>query len=419
MGLGGVKHGAADGRATIRAMKIRLVTLLGIMASMSTGIALGVVAFQELVGKLGLGRDASSLATVVTRVRDAYVEPVAEETLTEYAIRGIVDGLDKHSSFLDAAALADLREDTTGRFGGIGVDIGLANGYVTIIAPLDDTPAARAGLRAGDTLIEVDHRSLKGRTVRDAALDIRGKPGTQVHLRVRRDGVASPLDFDLVRETIRVDSVRSRLIEPGYGYVRIAQFQNRTPRELSAAVQRLADESDQGLLGLIVDLRNNPGGVLGASVDVADAFLDEGLIVYTEGRDAKAELRFIAETGDILNGAPLVVLINKGSASASEVVAGALQDNGRATLVGGKTYGKGSVQSVLQLGGKRAIKLTTARYYTPNGRSIQASGIDPDIAVPAAESDSATANDALLLAAAMRELKQSPRQGISARTTQP
>ena len=380
------------------------------MASMTTGIALGVVAFQELVGEMRLGRDASSLGVVLQRVQDAYVEPIAEETLRENAIRGIVDGLDRHSSYLDVSALRDLREETTGSFSGIGIDIGLVNGYITVIAPLDDTPAAEAGLRAGDTLIEVDHTSLKGRTVRDAVRHLRGKPGTSVHLRVRRDGAPAPLDFDLVRAEIRINSVRSRLIEPGYGYVRIAQFQNKTPQDLRAAVKRLADESAGDLLGLVVDLRNNPGGVLGASVDVADEFLDQGLIVYTEGRDAKAETRFMADDGDILDGAPLVVLINRGSASAAEVVAGALQDHGRATLVGTKSYGKGSVQSVLEIEGKRAIKLTTAHYYTPSGRSIQASGIDPDITVAAEDGASRDSYDALLIAVALRELK-SPQPG--------
>ena len=380
------------------------------MASMTTGVALGVVAFQKLAGELRPGRDASSLGVVLRRVQDAYVEPIPEEDLTEYAIRGMVAGLDRHSSYLDVAGLRDLHEETTGSFGGIGVDIGLVNGYITVVAPLDDTPAAAAGLRAGDTLIEVDHTSLKGRTVREAVRRLRGEPGTTVHLRVRRDGAATPLDFDLVRADVRVDSVRSRLIEPGYGYVRIARFQNKTPRDLRAAVRRLADESAGDLRGLIVDLRNNPGGILGASVDVADEFLDEGLIAYTEGRGAGAESRFMADDGDILDGAPLVVLINQRSASAAEVVAGALQDHGRATLVGTKSYGKGSVQSVLGIGGERAIKLTTAHYYTPSGRSIQAAGIDPDITVAAEDGSSRTAYDALLLATAMRELK-SPQPG--------
>ena len=382
------------------------------MASMTMGVAFGIVAFQEFVGELRFGRDTSSLGAVLQRVQDAYVEPIDEKTMTENAIRGIVDGLDKHSSFLDASALRNLREETTGSFGGIGVDIGLVKGYITVIAPLDDTPAAKAGLRAGDTLTEVNHRSLKGRTIRETVKDLRGEPGTEVHLRVRRDGAPAPLDFDLVRADIRVNSVRSRLIEPGYGYVRIAQFQNRTPRDLRGAVERLADESAGGLLGLIVDLRNNPGGVLGASVDVADVFLDEGLIVYTQARDKKAQIRFMAEDGDILDGAPIVVLINRGSASAAEVVAGALQDHGRATVVGTKSYGKGSVQSVLELEGRRAIKLTTAHYYTPNGRSIQASGIDPDIALPFSKNDSAATYDALLLATAVRQLKKSLKQSL-------
>ena len=389
-------------------MRLRPLTLLGIMASMTMGVAFGIVAFQEFIGELRLGRDTSSLGAVLQRVQDAYVEPIDETTMTENAIRGIVDGLDKHSSFLDASALRDLREETTGSFGGIGIDVGLVKGYITVIAPLDDTPAARAGLRAGDTLIEVDHRSLKGRTIRETVKDLRGEPGTAVHVRVRRDGAAAPVDFELVRADIRVNSVRSRLIEPGYGYLRIAQFQNRTPRDLREAVQRLAGGSPGGLLGLVVDLRNNPGGVLGASVDVADEFLDGGLIVYTEARDKKAEVRFMAEKGDILDGAPLVVLINRGSASAAEVVAGALQDHGRATVVGTRSYGKGSVQSVLELEGRRAIKLTTAHYYTPNGRSIQASGIDPDIALPPTENDSTAAYNELLLATALRQLKKSP-----------
>ena len=392
-------------------MRLRPTTLLGIMVSLTTGIALGTIAFRELVAERPLGQYTSSLEAVVQRVRDSYVEPIAEETLMENAIRGIVDGLDKHSSFLDSDALDSLREETTGRFGGIGIDIGLVDGYITVIAPLDDTPAASAGVRAGDTIIEVDHRSLKGRTVNEAVDGLRGEPGTKVHLRVRRDGATKPMDFDLVRAVIRVNSVRSRLIEPGYGYVRIAQFQHKTPRDLRTAVQRLAEQSAGELLGLIVDLRNNPGGVLGASVDVADEFLDEGLIVYTEGRDAKAEVRLMADDGDILNGAPLVILINRSSASAAEVVAGALQDHGRATLVGTKSYGKGSVQSVLELEGKSAIKLTTARYYTPSGRSIQATGIEPDITVPAGDSDSRDAYDALLLAAAMRHLKESLQPG--------
>ena len=389
-------------------MLLRPFTLLGLVVSMATGLVLGVGAFVLLLerGYLRGPSEVASLPAIVRHVRDSYVEPIPEETLVENAIRGIVSGLDNHSTFLDNGEFDDLKEETTGKFGGIGVEVGLVEGWFTVIAPIDGTPAARAGMQAGDVIVEVDGASLRGRRLGEAVSDLRGAPGTPVALRVRREGVASALEFDLVRETIRVVSVRSRLIEPGYGYLRISQFQHATPEHVLEAVGRLEEETGAALEGLVLDLRNNPGGVLGASVDVADTFLERGLIVYTEGRDASSEVRFSASGTDVLNGAPLAVLINRGSASASEIVAGALQDHGRAVVVGTRSYGKGSVQSVLPLTNERAIKLTTARYFTPKGRSIHDSGIEPDVDVPRDRTETRAAYDELLLAEAMRQLKR-------------
>ena len=387
---------------------LRPFTLLGLVASMATGVVLGVAVFVVLrdQGYLPDPREVSSLPAIVRHVRDAYVESIPEETLVDNAIRGIVRGLDDHSTFLDADAFGHLKDETNGKFGGIGVEIALVEGYITVVAPMDGTPAARAGVLAADTIIEIDGVSLKGRRLSEAVADLRGAPGTTVRLRVRREGVARPLDFDLTRDAIRVVSVRARLLEPGYGYLRISHFQRATPDDVREALEKLEGEMGGRLDGLILDLRNNPGGILGASVDVADAFLERGLIVYTEGRDASSEVRFTASGSDMLDGAPLAILINRGSASASEIVAGALQDHGRAVLVGTRSYGKGSVQSVLPLTNERAIKLTTARYFTPNGRSIHAAGIEPDVTVARADAGTPEAYDEMLLAEALRQLKR-------------
>ena len=389
-------------------MLLRPFTLLGLIVSMAGGVVLGVAAFVVLFerGYLPDARDVGSLPAVVRHVRDAYVEPIAEETLVENAIRGIIRGLDEHSTFLDSGDFDHLKEETTGKFGGIGVEVGLVEGWFTVIAPIDGTPAARAGMRAGDVIVELDGASLKGRRLAEAVSSMRGAPGTPIRLRVRREGAESLLAFDLVRETIRVVTVRSRLLEPGYGYLRISQFQRGTPDHVRDALGDLETETGAALDGLVMDLRNNPGGVLGASVDVADAFLEQGLIVYTEGRDASSVVRFNASGADLLNGAPLAVLIDRGSASASEIVAGALQDHGRAVVVGTRSYGKGSVQSVVPLANERAIKLTTARYFTPSGRSIHEAGIEPDVTVPREGVETREAYDAVLLAEALRQLKR-------------
>jgi len=287
--------------------------------------------------------------------------------------------LDPHSAYLEPDAYKELRVGTTGEFGGLGIEVSMEDGFVKVVAPIDDTPAERAGVRAGDLIIRLDDTPVKGMNLNDAVKIMRGKPGTKITLTILREGEEKPLKIAVVRDVIKVASVKKRTLEPGYGYLRITQFQSRTADNLRKAVSVLKRQNDDGLRGLVLDLRNNPGGVLSAAVAVADAFLDKGAIVYTEGRIADSELKFNAKPTDILKGAPMVVLVNGGSASASEIVAGALQDHRRAVVMGSKTFGKGSVQTILPMDNGSALKLTTARYFTPAGRSIQAEGITPDI----------------------------------------
>ena len=386
-------------------MSVRTSTLVGLIAAMALGVMLGVYVYWALRPTLPAPVGAA-LPMVLKAVRDSYVEPIAEEALVERAISGILRGLDPHSAYLEVDEVAVMREEDEGHFGGIGVEIGFVAGHITVIAPIAGTPAAAAGLRAGDAIIEVDGRSLQGRTVRDAVADLRGAPGTDLTLRIRRAGEPAPWDVELVREAIPIRTVRSHLIEPGYGYMRISEFQRQTPADVHAALDELAAEAGTTLDGLVLDLRDNPGGILGAAVDVADAFLGQGLIVYTEGREPTSEGRFEASGEDLLAGAPLAVLINGRSASASEVVAGALQHHGRAVLFGTPSYGKGSVQIVLPLANRRALKLTTAHYYTPSGNSIAESGVQPDVAVPFPEDATRAEYDRRLLAEALRELKR-------------
>ncbi|MBK6277939.1 MAG: S41 family peptidase [Gammaproteobacteria bacterium] len=325
-------------------------------------------------------------ADVFNQIRTAYVEEVDDRTLLESAIKGMLNGLDPHSAYLDKDSFADLREHTTGEFGGVGLEVGVdSNGFVRVITPIDDTPASAAGIESGDVIIKLDGKSVKGLGLNDAVNMMRGPKGSKIEMTIMREGNPAPFDVTLTRDVIKVKSVRARLLEPGFGYLRIAQFQNETGADMIAAIGRMQKESKGPLRGVVLDLRNNPGGVLQSSVDVADAFLESGLVVYTEGRVENARSRFSATSGDELGGAPLVVLINGGSASASEIVAGALQDHKRAIVVGTDSFGKGSVQTVLPISEERAIKLTTARYFTPKGRSIQAQGIIPDIVVERAE----------------------------------
>ena len=318
-------------------------------------------------------------AEIFSRIKQNYVDDVEDRALLEDAIRGMLNGLDPHSAYLDEEDFEALREDTRGEFGGLGIEVGAEDGLVKVIAPIDDTPAQKAGIKAGDLIIKIDKESIKGLALSEAVEKMRGKPGAPITLTIIRKGVSKPFDVTLKRAVIRVKSVKYRLLDPGYGYVRISSFQERTADDLMKAIRRLRSQSDDGLKGVVLDLRNNPGGVLEAAVAVSDAFLQSGLIVYTEGRTGDSRMQHDAQADDVLDGAPMVVLVDEGSASASEIVAGALQDHKRAVIMGRRTFGKGSVQTIVPIGRKAAVKITTARYFTPSGRSIQAEGIVPDI----------------------------------------
>lgn len=316
---------------------------------------------------------------IFDRISSHYVEEVEDKQLLENAISGMLSHLDPHSSYLPPESFEKMEESTKGEFGGLGMEVGTEDGFVKVIAPIDDTPAEKAGIKAGDLIIKLDNKTVKGMNLNDAVKYMRGKPGSKIVLTIVRAGESEPLEKELTRAIIKVKSVKQRLLEPGLGYLRISQFQMRTGEDVKNAIKKLEEENKGALRGLVLDLRNNPGGVLNASVDVSNAFLESGLIVYTEGRIQNSKMRFEAKKGDLLKGKPIVVLVNEGSASASEIVAGALQDHKRALIVGRDTFGKGSVQTLLPLNNGAAIKLTTARYYTPSGRSIQAEGIKPDI----------------------------------------
>jgi carboxyl-terminal processing protease len=320
-----------------------------------------------------------TFSEVYGRIQQDYVEPVSDEKLLEDAIRGMLTGLDPHSAYLDQEQYNELRVGTTGQFGGLGIEVGMENGFVKVIAPIDDTPAYQAGVKAGDLIIRLDDKPVKGMSLNDAVKIMRGEPGSSITLTIVREGVEQPLKITIKRDIIKIKSVKSRLLEDGYGYVRITSFQSKTGDNLVEAIEELKKKGE--LKGIVLDLRNNPGGVLNAAVAVSDAFLESGLIVYTDGRVEDAKMRFMATPNDVLSGAPIVVLINAGSASASEIVAGALQDHKRAIIMGEKTFGKGSVQTILPTSNGGAVKLTTARYYTPSGRSIQAEGITPDVQI--------------------------------------
>ena len=313
------------------------------------------------------------------RIRMAYVEEIDDKTLLENAIRGMLAGLDPHSAYMAGQEYDALQETTSGEFGGLGIEVGRENGYIKVISPIDDTPADRAGIEAGDLIIQIDNKPLRELTPEEAANMMRGEPGTEVTVTIAREGM-EPFELSVVREVIAITSVRSRILEPGYAYVRIAQFRLNTGEELEDELRELYAEHGE-LKGVVLDLRNNPGGVLQASVRVVDAFIEEGSIVSTKGRLGENDMTFSASLATIAPDVPLAVLVNNGSASASEIVAGALQDHGRAVVMGTQSFGKGSVQTVLPLDDTRAIKLTTSIYYTPSGRSIQAQGITPDIIV--------------------------------------
>lgn len=325
---------------------------------------------------------------IFDRIRSSYVEPVDDVTLLQYAIDGMLSNLDPHSDYLLPEDFSDLQEHTTGKFGGLGIEVGIEKGLIKVVTPIDDTPAEKAGIKSGDFIVSLDGEPVHEMSLNNAIDKMRGEPGTDISLSIRREGEKELLSFTVTRAEIKVASVRGENLGDGIGYLRITQFQDKSGPELIQAItllQTKAKEEEQQINGLILDLRNNPGGVLEAAVEVSDAFLNSGLIVYTEGRIAESDFRYSATEETIAEDIPLIVLINGGSASASEIVAGALQDHKRAVIVGTQSFGKGSVQSVLPIGGDKAIKLTTARYFTPKGRSIQAQGIHPDVFVEQSE----------------------------------
>ncbi|MDF0606744.1 S41 family peptidase [Neisseriaceae bacterium TC5R-5] len=389
-------------------MKKIVWLVAGALAGGVLTLSLQALANKEANSPLPL-TELQTLSNVFGKVKDNYVDPVEDKKLISEAIKGMLTGLDPHSDYLDPEAFKELKEGTQGEFGGLGIEIGAEDGLVKVIAPIEDTPAQRAGIKSGDLIIKIDETPVRGLSLSDAVKKMRGKPDTPITLTIARKTEMKPLVFNLKRAIIKTKSVRFKLLEPDYGYVRVAQFQEHTIEDLASAVQQLYKENKQPLKGIVLDLRDDPGGLLNSAVGVSAAFLPQDkLVVYTEGRAADAKMRLLASppyytrpnSGNPLaalpadaRSVPLVVLVNGGSASASEIVAGALQDHKRGIVVGTQTFGKGSVQSILPLGNGDGIKLTTARYFTPSGRSIQAKGIVPDVIVE--DSNASAAEQAL------------------------
>ena len=323
---------------------------------------------------------------VFDKIKKEYVDGAEDKELLRNAIHGMLSGLDPHSNFLEPDAYTDIRISTEGRFGGLGIEVTVDSGLLRIVTPIDGTPAADADIQSGDIIVMIDGAPVRGVNLQDAIDKLRGQPGTKIVLTISRKGTADVFDVSLIRAIIKVTSVRGEILEPGFGYARISNFQEATARNLKTQIEKLHKASgDEGLYGLVLDLRNNPGGVLNGAIEVSDLFLEEGGIVSTRGKNDAEDASYDAKPGDALNNAPLVVLVNGGSASASEIVAGALQDHNRAIVMGTKTFGKGSVQTVIPMNNGGALKLTTARYFTPLNRSIQAKGIEPDITVEQTE----------------------------------
>jgi carboxyl-terminal processing protease len=369
-------------------MRKTSLVLLGAVA----GAALTLVAVQP--SRLPFGTSARAAAAdtyrqlnlfgdIFERVRTHYVEKPDDAKLVESAINGMLNGLDPHSSYMDAKSFRDMQVQTRGEFGGLGIEVTMEDGLVKVVAPIDETPAAKAGVRAGDVITHLDDEAVQGLTLNQAVEKMRGPVNTKIRLKIMRKGNDAPIEIAITRDTIRVRSVRSNVDGDDIGYVRITQFNEQTTDGLKKAITDIGNQiSNDKIKGYVVDLRNNPGGLLDQAISVSDAFLERGEIVSTRGRDPEETQRFNARPGDLTKGKPVIVLINGGSASASEIVAGALQDHRRATLLGTRSFGKGSVQTIIPLGsGNGALRLTTARYFTPSGRSIQAKGISPDIEV--------------------------------------
>jgi carboxyl-terminal processing protease len=330
-------------------------------------------------------QDLQLFTDVLTIVKRSYVEEVPIKDLVYGAIDGMLSSLDPHSGFMSPEIYKEMKVDTRGEFGGLGIEISVRDGILTIVAPLEDTPASRIGLQAGDHILKIEDQLTKEMEIMEAVQLMRGAPGTPITITIMRSSFEKPQPFTLEREVIKVKSVKSKTLEKGFGYVRLSQFQERSGADLDKALKELRQENDGSLQGLVLDLRNNPGGLLDQAVDVADHFLTEGLIVYTKGREADAQMEFSATRSGTEPGYPMVILVNGGSASASEIVAGALQDHNRAVIMGTQSFGKGSVQTIIPLSDDSGLRLTTAKYYTPNGTSIQARGIVPDIEVQQSE----------------------------------
>ena len=376
--------------------KFMVVGLAGLLAGAALTVNLSAIADKEAATALPV-EELRAFTDVFARIKNDYVEPVEDKKLITEAINGMLTGLDPHSSYLDADAFKDLQVGTQGEFGGLGIEVGMEDGFVKVISPIEDTPAYKAGVKPGDLIVKLDDTPVKGMTLNDAVKRMRGKPGSSIRLTIARKGVDKPVVLTLTRAVIKIRSVKSTLLENGYGYLRVTQFQEHTGDLLAESLNKLYKDNKTPLKGLILDLRNDPGGLLNAAVAVTAAFVKaDSLVVYTEGRTEDAKMRLTASREHYLRPmqmdylknlpqgvkqVPMVVLVNSGSASASEIVAGALQDHKRAIVMGTRTFGKGSVQTILPIGNGTAIKLTTARYFTPNGRSIQAKGIEPDIVV--------------------------------------
>jgi carboxyl-terminal processing protease len=357
-----------------------LVVVIGMVMGLSLSIGGGLLPQADKPDADELAWEQARLfAEVMARVKRDYVEPIDDNRLLESAIRGMVGDLDAHSQYLDADEYRDIRISTTGSYSGVGIEVGQVDGAIRVITPIAGSPAARSGIRSGDQIIAVDGVSIEKGNIHDMIGHMRGRPGSKISITVLRDG--DVIIHSMRREIIRVASVHYEILSPSFGYVRLSQFSEATARELSRAIDAMQDTNDGMLDGLVLDLRNNPGGVLDAAVDVSDLFLDSGVIVTAAGRTSEASFTRSAHRGDVLDGAELVILVNKGSASASEIVAGALQDHGRGLIIGTATFGKGLVQTVMPLSKGRAIKLTTSRYYTPSGDSIHETGITPDVYV--------------------------------------
>lgn len=366
------------------------IAFLALGAVLTTGLTLGWVSDsaaqrnsnrqtqEETYRQLNLFGD------VFERVRAEYVDPVTDKELIEAAINGMLTNLDPHSSFLDGEDFKDMQVQTRGEFGGLGIEVTMEDGLVKVVSPIDDTPAFRAGIEANDRITHLDGEQVMGLTLSDAVKRMRGKVGTAIELTVLREGKNEPIKFSITRDVIKIQSVRHHMEGEDVGYIRITTFNEQTQTGLENALKDIKKQAGDKLIGVVLDMRNNPGGLLDQAISVADTFLDQGEIVSTRGRNENDIQRSMARSGELAEGLPIVVLVNGGSASASEIVAGALQDHRRAIVMGTQTFGKGSVQTIVSLGNQGAMRLTTARYYTPSGRSIQAKGIEPDIIVPAA-----------------------------------